>query len=173
MKRKTLLVAVVACSRSRPVSLMAGDIVDRPEELTFPDLSFDVPDGDAMRFELANGTPVYIKEDHQLPLVDISIHFRGGRYLVPREKAGLIELISGAWRAGGAGDRTAQEFDETLDFLAANLRANIGDVIGHGVPQRHEQRPRRGDGPDDGPPDPTALPGGPFRQGQRRPRADE
>ncbi len=127
--RKTLFVAVVLVAIATGLA-QAGDIVDRPEKLTFPDLSFDVPDADSMRFKLANGTPVYIKEDHQLPLVDISIHFRGGRYMVPREKAGLTQLISDAWRSGGAGDLTAQELDETLDFLAANLRANIGDVSG-------------------------------------------
>jgi len=129
VKRTTLLIAFVLVAGAAGL-VQAGDIVARPENLTFPDLSFEVPDGNAMRFELANGTPVYIIEDHQLPLVDVTVNFRGGRYLVAREMAGLTELISGAWRSGGAGERTAQEFDETLDFLAANLRANIGDVAG-------------------------------------------
>ena len=36
-------------------------VVDRPEELTFLDLSFDLPSPAELRLELANGTPVYAK----------------------------------------------------------------------------------------------------------------
>ena len=96
MTRKTLT-AVVLLTAVAAVPALAGEIVDRPEELSFPDLSFEVPNAEAMRFELGNGTPVYIKEDHQLPLVDISVHFRGGRYIVPRDKSGLASVISSAW----------------------------------------------------------------------------
>jgi predicted Zn-dependent peptidase len=108
----------------------AADIPPRPEELVFPDLTFEVPDADALRFELADGTPVYAKRDSQFPLVGISIYFKGGRYLEPENKEGLAAITSAAWRTGGAGDRTAQELDEELDFLAANLSTNIGEVTG-------------------------------------------
>ncbi len=108
----------------------AADVVDRPEKLKFDPLTFDVPSADDLRFELSNGTPVYLKEDHQLPLVNIAIFFKGGRYLVPADKAGLAEMVSEAWRSGGAGDLTAQELDEKLDFLAAHVRVYVGDVRG-------------------------------------------
>ncbi len=39
-------------------------------------------------------------------------------------------IASEAWRAGGAGELTAQELDEELDFLAANLGTNIGSDSG-------------------------------------------
>jgi predicted Zn-dependent peptidase len=110
--------------------VLAGDVVDRPEKLKFKELTFDVPSPDSLRFELSNGTPVYLMEDHQLPLVNISVFFKGGRYLVPADKAGLAELVSEGWRSGGAGDLSAQELDEKLDFLAAAVHANIGDVRG-------------------------------------------
>jgi len=108
----------------------AGEIPNRPEELKFPDLTFDVPDADALRFELTDGTPVYAKRDTQFPLVNITVYFRGGRYLEPAGKEGLATITSEAWRAGGAGELTAQELDEELDFLAANLGTNIGDATG-------------------------------------------
>ena len=117
-----LLVAAAAAS--------AGEIPNRPEQLKFSDLMFDVPDAGALRFELADGTPVYAKRDAQFPLVSITIYFRGGRYLEPSGKEGLATITSEAWRAGGAGERTAQELDEELDFLAAILGTNIGDVTG-------------------------------------------
>ncbi len=82
------------------------------------------------RFELADGTPVYAKKDTQFPLINITVYFRGGRYLEPDGKEGLAAITGDAWRAGGAGDCTAQELDEELDFLAANLGTNIGEVTG-------------------------------------------
>jgi len=108
----------------------AGEIPNRPEQLKFPDLTFDVPDADALRFELTDGTPVYAKRDTQFPLVSVTVFFRGGRYLEPAGKEGLASITSEGWRTGGAGERTAQELDEELDFLAANLSTNIGDATG-------------------------------------------
>lgn len=127
--RNTLIATCLLCLMCTGIAV-AGDIVDRPEKLTFNDLSFEVPSADDLRFELANGTPVYLKEDHQLPLVNIAVYFRGGRYLVPADKAGLVETASEAWRTGGAGELGAQGLDEKLDFLAANVSARIGDVRG-------------------------------------------
>jgi len=111
-------------------TVSAADIPDRPEKLVFPDLTFDMPDADSLRFELVDGTPVYAKKDSQFPLTSISVYFRGGRYLEPEGKAGLAAIAGDAWRSGGAGEFTAQDLDEELDFLAANLSTNIGDVSG-------------------------------------------
>jgi predicted Zn-dependent peptidase len=108
----------------------AAEIPDRPEKLKYPDLTFDVPDADSLRFELSDGTPVYAKQDKQFPLVNVAVYFRGGRYLVSEGKEGLAGITAAAWRSGGAGERTAQELDEELDFLAANLGTNVGDVWG-------------------------------------------
>ncbi len=120
----TFLVLIAAATA------FAADIPDRPEKLKFPELTFDVPDAGSLRFELADGTPVYAKQDKQFPLINITVYFHGGRYLVPVGKEGLAGITAAAWRSGGAGDRTAQELDEELDFLAANLGTNIGDVWG-------------------------------------------
>jgi len=108
----------------------AVEIPNHPEALVFPSLIFEVPDSSALRSELANGIPVYALTDHQLPLVNITVFFRGGRYLEPHDKEGLAAITGQAWRTGGAGDRTARQLDEELDFLAARLSTDIGDVTG-------------------------------------------
>jgi len=108
----------------------ASEIPPRPEDLTFPALSFSVPDRDSLRFDLANGTPVYAKQDSQFPLVSLSLLFRGGTYLEPAGKEGLASLTAQAWRTGGAGERDAQQLDEELEFLAATLSTNLGGVTG-------------------------------------------
>jgi predicted Zn-dependent peptidase len=128
MRRTTTLTVLFVLIAA--AATFAADIPDRPEKLKFPELTFDVPDADALRFELEDGTPVYAKQDKQFPLVSIAVYFRGGRYLVPEGKEGLAGITAAAWRTGGAGERTAQELDEELDFLAANLGTSIGDVWG-------------------------------------------
>jgi zinc protease len=74
---------------------------------------------------------VYAKEDHELPLVHVAIVFRGGRYLDPPGKEGLSTIAGEAWRAGGAGNRTARQLDKDLDFLAAIVVTSIDDVSGN------------------------------------------
>jgi len=128
MRRATILVVFLALIAT--ATGFTADIPDRPEKLTFPELTFEVPDADALRFELEDGTPVYAKQDKQFPLINITVYFRGGSYLVPPGKEGLAGITGAAWRSGGAGDGTAQELDEELDFLAANLGTNIGEVSG-------------------------------------------
>jgi zinc protease len=105
-----------------------SEISKRPEELVFGALNWDIPNAEELRFELANGTPVYALRDAQFPLVNIAVYFRGGRYLVPTGQEGLHTIADEVWRTGGAGDLAASELDEELDFLAANLRVSIGDV---------------------------------------------
>ncbi len=128
--RRIMNIAVYALLLVAAATSSAGEIPNRPEQLKHPDLTFNVPDADAIRFELTDGTPVYAKRDTQFPLVGITVYFRGGRHLEPTGKEGLASITSEAWRTGGAGERTAQELDEELDFLAANLGTNIGDATG-------------------------------------------
>jgi len=111
-------------------AVTAGGIPPRPENLRFPPLTFNVPDPGAMRFVLDNGIPVYAKADRLLPLTTVTVLFRGGAYMVPEGKEGLDGIAGEVWRSGGAGDRTAQQLDEDLDFLAANLSTRIGDTTG-------------------------------------------
>ncbi len=112
------------------LSLAGATIPDRPEQLEFPPLTFNVPDASSMRVELDNGIPVYIIEDRQFPLVNIQLLFRGGQYLEPNGKQGLAELTGRVWRTGGAGDLSGSELDEQLDFLAARLSTSISGTNG-------------------------------------------
>jgi len=100
MRRTTTLTVLFVLFAA--AASFAADIPDRPEELKFPELTFDVPQADALRFELEDGTPVYAKQDKQFPLVNITVYFRGGSYLVPAGKEGLAGITAAAWRTGGA-----------------------------------------------------------------------
>jgi len=129
--RRFHIVTIVACLLLAVATAGAGEIPDRPEKLEFAGLTYDVPDADGIRIELANGIPAYIKADRQLPLATVNIFFRGGEYLQPEGKEGLVSIADEVWRTGGAGELTAQELDEELDFLAAQLFTHIGEVTGN------------------------------------------
>ena len=129
MRRATTLTVFLALIVA--TAAFAAEIPDRPEKLKFPELTFDVPDADTLRFELADGTPGLRQTGHP---VSAGQHHR----LLPRWPLPRTRRQGGSRRAsperrgatGGAGERTAQELDEELDFLAANLGTNIGDVSG-------------------------------------------
>jgi predicted Zn-dependent peptidase len=123
------LAAALAVSAFAPASLAAG-IPDRPEKLTFPAFSFTPPSAATDRTTLASGPVAYIAEDRELPLVSISITLRGGRYLDPAGKEGLADLTGYLLSKSGTKSFTAEELEERLAFLAANLGSGIWDDRG-------------------------------------------
>lgn len=109
---------------------LGADIVDRPEKLTFPPLKFEPPNPAQFRVPLKSGPVAYVVPDRTLPLVTISITVRVGSYLDPDGKEGLAEFTGYLLARGGTKSRTAEELEERLAFLAANLGSGIGDDAG-------------------------------------------
>ncbi len=105
-------------------------IPSHPRELKFPPLVFQPPAREPYRHVLSMGTVAYLVEDHDLPLINVSVLVRVGSYLDPPGKEGLAALTGSQMRAGGAGSRTAEEFDEAADFLAAQISSSIGSTQG-------------------------------------------
>lgn len=99
-----------------------------PRELRYPPLAFEVPRAEQHRHTLVGGVTVYVVEDHDLPLVDVTLHLRGGSFLEPAAQTGLAALTGDLLRSGGAGEWTAEQLDERADFLAAQLGSNSGDT---------------------------------------------
>ena len=106
----------------------SGGIAAHPSQLQYGPLGFEVPDGAKYRHELSNGIPVYIAEDHALPLVNVSITLRAGAFVDPQGKPGLAVATGAMLRRGGSGSMRAEEFDEKVDFLAANIGSFGGDT---------------------------------------------
>jgi len=91
----------------------------RPDQLQFPPLTFRVPDVD--RFDTVNGTRVYLREDFELPLVEITAVVHGGSLGDPADKVGLSGVFASTLRTGGAGEMTPRELDERLERMATEL----------------------------------------------------
>src|SRR5690606_9773226 len=105
-------------------------IPDRPEKLDFPPLVYEPPDPAEYRVELKSGPVAYVIEDRELPLVTVLILVRTGKYLEPADKAGLAQLAGELLVRGGTESRTAEELEERLEFLAAQLNSSVGDTQG-------------------------------------------
>lgn len=104
-----LLLALSACTPARPAH----------ERLSFEPLEFHVPQVEVV--ELANGIRLYLKEDPELPLVEVSALVGAGAIGVPAEQTGMAGIFAALLRTGGAGERGPEALEETLERLAANL----------------------------------------------------
>ena len=107
-----------------------GETQSKPHEgLVYPPLNQPqppVPD----RFELDNGMIVYLLEDHELPIIDISVRIRTGAIYEPANKVGLAAITGAVMRTGGTTSKTGDELDEILENLAASVETGIGDDSG-------------------------------------------
>lgn len=112
------------------LQVVGDDIPDRPEEIEFQPLDFTPPVAADYRHELSNGTPVYIAESSEFPLVTVSFIFKGGAYLEGEDEVGLASITGQMLREGGTQSMTPAEVDERLDFLAANLSIGVSDTVG-------------------------------------------
>jgi zinc protease len=77
---------------------------------------------------LSNGVVAYLAEDHDFPLVTVSVIIRSGQYLDPKGKEGLAVMMASQMRAGGTTRLNADAFDEEAAFLAANISSNMADT---------------------------------------------
>ena len=101
-----------------------------PRNLKYPPLQFSPPKASAYRQVLNNGVVGFFVEDHDLPLVNISVIVRVGTYLDPAGKEGLAAATGSQLRAGGTVHYKADTFDEEADFLAAEISSSIGATSG-------------------------------------------
>jgi len=110
-----VLFLLAGCAAPVPESTTA----QRPDHLTFPPLTFTVPHPDVVTLD--NGVRLYLMEDHELPLVDVTAMVDGGAILDPADKTGLTDLFAEVLRSGGAGPYSPTQFDDRLEQIAAEL----------------------------------------------------
>jgi len=97
----------------------AADTPRHPDELELPPLTYE-----ALRPEkeiLPCGIPILTFENHDLPLVYVSIWFPMGKRFLPVERFATCEVLDEAWRSGG----TEALDPESLDRVLAELDASV------------------------------------------------
>jgi zinc protease len=128
--RRLVPVAALVFALGLPATLAGAEIPSRPEKLTYPPFSFTPPSAKDHRAVLASGPVVYLAENRELPLVNVSLVFHGGTYLDPKGKEGLSELAGYLLTRSGTATRTPEQLDERLAFLAAQLSSGWSDDRG-------------------------------------------
>jgi len=122
--KQTLLTLTLAAALPLTAA-PAGEVPAHPDKLTFKSYSFTPPAARDFRVALKSGVVAYVAPDAELPLVNISITLRGGTYLNPAGKEGLAEMVGYLLTKSGTKKRKAEDLDEDLAFLAANLNSSI------------------------------------------------
>lgn len=116
-----VLMSLVACaSASRTVD---------PRTLSFAPLNFSIPTSE--RITLANGMVVYLLEDHELPLVNMTAYINVGGIYEPAEKTGLAGITGALIRSGGTSSLSPDQLDAELEFMASGIESGIGDDAGN------------------------------------------
>jgi zinc protease len=123
-------VGVVALFAGLLNGFSSAPIPDRPEKLVYPPLTYDPPAPEKFRVQLKSGPVAYVAVDRELPLVNIVVYAHTGSYVEPEGKEGLAALTGYLLARGGVKSKTAEELEERLAFLAAQLNSSIGDTEG-------------------------------------------
>ncbi|MDH5195536.1 MAG: insulinase family protein [Nitrospira sp.] len=124
------------------VTAYAGELaLGDPRAMTFPSVEFSPPEPE--RVVLENGMVVYLLEDHELPLVSVTVTMRTGSWLDPIDKIGLASITGAVMRTGGGGGLSAEQVDAELEQFAGDVSIGIGrqsgsaslDVLSKDVPR--------------------------------------
>ncbi len=113
------LALLAAC---RPPALQA------PAKLSFSPVRFDFPQADPVR--LSNDMLLYLREDHELPLLNLVAMIRTGSVYEPADKLGLAALTGAVMRTGGTSTRSGDDINQTLEFIAATMETGISREAG-------------------------------------------
>lgn len=105
-------------------------IPSHPRELKYSKLTYSPPKAATYRRVLTNGVVAFLAEDHDFPLINVSVLVRTGSYLDLKGKEGLGGMMGNQLRAGGTTSLPPDKFDEEVDFLAATMNSAVADTQG-------------------------------------------
>ncbi len=127
---RQVLLGALAIASALVCKTQAAAIPDRPEKLSYPPLTYEPPVPEKYRVALKSGPVTYVVPDHELPLVNIVVYVHTGQYVEPDGKQGLAELTGYLLARGGTKAKTAEDLEEQLAFLAAQLNSGITENQG-------------------------------------------
>jgi zinc protease len=124
MNRKSLILIGLAFLLVLPACSTMPKTVD-PRKLTFAPLNFSIPKSD--RLTLKNGMKVYLLEDHELPIVNVTAYIATGGIYEPTEMTGLAGITGALIRSGGTLSLKPDQLDSELEFMASSIESSMGD----------------------------------------------
>lgn len=99
------------------------------KELVYPPLH-DIQVPKVERVETANGMVLFLLEDHELPLIELSAMIGVGSVYEPADKTGLASITGSVMRTGGSSSMSGEKMDEVLEAIAASVETDIGMTSG-------------------------------------------
>lgn len=100
------------------------------DELEYPPLNeFQKPNIET--FTTDNGIKFFLVEDHELPLIDLSVTLRTGGVQVPNSKASLASITGTVMRSGGTTSYPADTLNKILENRAASMETGISFTSGY------------------------------------------
>jgi len=128
-----LIAGCASSGRSTPALRPHPD----PAALRFAELDFEPPSTE--RVVLPNGVVLHLLHSDRLPLIDLDLRFRAGAEYEPQGLTGLAAITGDLLRTGGTESMPADEIDDRLDDLAANLSLHIDEDSGIGSLNVHRK----------------------------------
>lgn len=98
------------------------------EDLEFEPIKFKPPV--PQKHHLSNGMVLYLIEDHELPVFDISGLVKTGTIYDPAEKIGLASICASVMRTGGTEARKPDALNEELESMAASVEVGMSPEYG-------------------------------------------
>ncbi len=127
-QKPTLAVITTVLLGSLPVSALRAQVEDY-REIVYPPLQeFQIPRPEL--FDLDNGLRVFLLEDHELPLIDVTARIRTGSVYESEDKTGLAGIVGAVQRTGGTRSMSGDEIDDFLEARAAQIETSISNTAG-------------------------------------------
>lgn len=123
-ERTDIQVCVIGLSLLLSAPLASGQATDW-KQIVPPPLHAFHP-AQPPRSVLPNGMVIFLREDHELPLIRGVAQIRGGSRDEPAGKVGLVSIYGQVWRTGGTKSKTGDELDDYLEARAAKVETSGG-----------------------------------------------
>ncbi|MDY6853920.1 MAG: pitrilysin family protein [Thermodesulfobacteriota bacterium] len=129
MIKKTLFISLFSIILgATPSFALDHTKAQHPGKMVFKPLTFSP--AKAERTVLKDGMVLYVLEDHELPVINLSATIRTGSIYEPEEKAGLAKLTGKVMRTGGTSSLTPDEINDQLEYIAGIMEVSIGRESG-------------------------------------------
>jgi predicted Zn-dependent peptidase len=112
------------------VAIAPAALAKKPwEKIAIPVLN-DIKMPAYERVELDSGMILFLAEDHQFPLVELSATIDVGSFYEPADKVGLADMTGTVMRSGGTLTRGGDEIDELVEARGLSVETWIGVADG-------------------------------------------
>ncbi len=106
------------------VLLLAGSAYAKPPDVG-PVAPLKFTPAEPTRLVLSNGAVAYLLEDHELPLISISVKMRTSPADEDESQAGLLGMAGDVWRSGGTALHKPHQLDEELERMASEIETKM------------------------------------------------